>query len=321
MVTRTGSGRASSGEAAGSAPAAATPALPNVDGDFDELMTHRPVFRVRMQGYDRLEVDNYTAWAENELIAVRREVDHLLSRFAECSAELEISRRLIAEAPRGRETFPVSERVQQMLRLAADEAAAITEAGTKEADRLLAEARTEADARLRKAHEIKQLAVAAADELRDEARRDRGAAAAEVERARTAAAEILREAAAEGDRLAAQAAQERKRAADAAAARRAAVQAEVDELHRHAEQARQFLRALADRLGETLAVVADDRTDPNVAAEGRVLGDGEEPNVAAEGRVLGDAGRPAVAARGRTRDDREEPNVVVMSGRPAPIVH
>ncbi|WP_324273077.1 hypothetical protein [Blastococcus brunescens] len=167
-----------SGRASGTSPQA-----PNIRGDLEELMDHRPVFRLRLQGYDRLEVDNYTAWAEGELIAVRRQVDHLLSRFGECSAELEISRRLLADAPRGRESFPVSERVQEMLRLASDEASALTEAGAREAERIVADARTEADARLRKAHQIKELAVDAADELLEHARRDRATAAAAIDRA------------------------------------------------------------------------------------------------------------------------------------------
>ena len=44
-----------------------------------------------------------------------------------------------------------------------------------EAEQILAEARTEADARLRKAHQIKELAVASADELQEQARRLRAA--------------------------------------------------------------------------------------------------------------------------------------------------
>src|SRR5687767_3634437 len=147
MASHAGSRQASGERKAAGARTDVAPAMPNVRGDLDQMLDLRPVFRIRLQGYDRLEVDNYTAWAESELIAVRREVDHLLSRFAQCSAELEISRRMIAEAPRGREAFPVSERVQAMLCLASDEAAAITEAGSQEAERLIAEARTEADAR------------------------------------------------------------------------------------------------------------------------------------------------------------------------------
>jgi cell division septum initiation protein DivIVA len=295
MVLRAGSGAKSADRATGPA---AVAGVPNLQGDLDELMDHRPVFRVRMQGYDRLEVDNYTAWVEGELVAVRREVDHLLRRFGECSAELEISRRLLAEAPPGREAFPVSQRVRELLRLAEDEAAAITEAGAHEAERVIAEARTEADARLRKAHEIKEMAVGTADELLEQARRDRAIAAASIERARTAAAEILKQAAVEREQQAMQAAAERERAVAAATAELAAVQNEVDELRRQRDDVRQTLRGLPDRLGEALEAVAamapEDLPRPNVAATN-------------------------VAVEGMGGDDRDEPNVVMMMGAPATV--
>jgi cell division septum initiation protein DivIVA len=297
MVLRAGSGGKSADRATGPA---AVAGVPNLQGDLDELMDHRPVFRVRMQGYDRLEVDNYTAWVEGELVAVRREVDHLLRRFGECSAELEISRRLLAEAPPGREAFPVSQRVRELLRLAEDEAAAITEAGAHEAERVIAEARTEADARLRKAHEIKEMAVGTADELLEQARRDRAIAAASIERARTAAAEILKQAAAEREQHAAHAAAERERAVAAATAELAAVQNAVDELHRRRDDVRQTLRGLTDRLGEALQAVAamapEDLPRPNVAAIN-------------------------VAVEGMSGDDRDEPNVVMMMGSAATVPH
>lgn len=242
---------------------------PNLTGDLDELLSERPVFRTRVNGYDRLQVDNYAAWAENELATLRREVDHLLVRFGDCSAELEISRRLLADAPRGRDVFPVSERVQEMLRLAADEAEAVREAGVRDAERILAEARTEADARLRKAHEIKELAVVAADELRDQARALRAEANTYIDAAKHEAATLLREAAEERDRLAAEAARERDRSAAAAAARLAEVQAEVDDLRRQRDEARQSLRGLTDRIGEALqAVAGSDGWHGNVAVEG-----------------------------------------------------
>jgi cell division septum initiation protein DivIVA len=297
MVLRAGSGAKSADRATGPA---AVAGVPNLQGDLDELMDHRPVFRVRMQGYDRLEVDNYTAWVEGELVAVRREVDHLLRRFGECSAELEISRRLLAEAPPGREAFPVSQRVRELLRLAEDEAAAITEAGAQEAERVIAESRTEADARLRKAHEIKEMAVGSADELLEQARRDRAIAAASIERARTAAAEILKQAAVEREQQAMQAAAERERAVAAATAELAAVQNEVDELRRQRDDVRQTLRGLTDRLGEALEAVAamapEDLPRPNVAATN-------------------------VAVEGMGGDDRDEPNVVMMMGSPATVPH
>lgn len=296
MVLRAGSGAKSADRATGPA---AVAGVPNLQGDLDELMDHRPVFRVRMQGYDRLEVDNYTAWVEGELVAVRREVDHLLRRFGECSAELEISRRLLADAPPGREAFPVSQRVRELLRLAEDEAAAITEAGAQDAERVIAEARTEADARLRKAHEIKEMAVGSADELLEQARRDRAIAAASIERARTAAAEILKQAAAEREREAAHAAAERERAVAAATAELAAVQNEVDELRRQRDYVRQTLRGLTDRLGEALEAVA-----------AMAPADLPRPNVAATN----------VAVEGMGGDDRDEPNVVMM-GAPAAVPH
>src|SRR3712207_9487181 len=79
-------------------------------------------------------------------LAVRRANDELLSRYGACSAELEISRRLLACSPAGREQVRTSERVGEILRLAADEAARLTEAGAADGDRLRGEARAEADA-------------------------------------------------------------------------------------------------------------------------------------------------------------------------------
>jgi cell division septum initiation protein DivIVA len=244
---------------------------PNLTGDLDHLLSQRPIFRTKVNGYDRLQVDNYAAWAESELATLRREVDHLMVRFGESSAELEISRRLLADARRGREVFPVSDRVHEMLQLAADEAEALREAGVQEAEGILAEARTEADARLRKAHEIKELAVVTADELNDQARKLRAEANAYIDKARHEAAELLREAAAERDRLAAEAARERDRVAAEAAAQLADVQAEVDDLRRQRDQARQSLRGLTDRIGEALQAVGATGTEQwtgNVAVEG-----------------------------------------------------
>ena len=243
---------------------------PNLSGDLDELLGLRPVFKVRPRGYDRLQVDNYAAWAESELLAARREVDHLLSCYAACSAELEISRRLLADAPRSRESFPVTDRVDEMLRLASDEAAALTDAAAQEAEEILAEARTEADARLRKAHAIKEMAVESADELCAHARRERAEAAAALEAARREATELLRAAAAERDRLDADARSVRERATAAAAARLADVQEEVDDLRRQRDEARQSLRTLTDQIGQALQAVLTTVPDDLVVLAGRI---------------------------------------------------
>jgi cell division septum initiation protein DivIVA len=236
---------------------------PHVTGALDAMLSTRPCFRGALRGYDRMQVDNYVAWAESELQAMRRQSDLLLGRFGAAQAELEISRRLLSQSPRGRELSTASDRVGEMLRLAADEASSMTAAGADEAERILAEARLEADARLRKAQEIKQLAIATSDQIREQARREKAEAAGLLERARQQADELLRDAATERDRLTGEAADAR--------ARLAAVQDEVDDLRRQRDEARQLLRRLTDQIGQALeavsAVVPEERIifDNNVA--------------------------------------------------------
>jgi cell division septum initiation protein DivIVA len=273
MFRRAEVGVAAGGQAGEEAAGRARPAhaRPNFMGDLNVLLEPGPTFRLAVRGYDRLQVDNYVAWTETELIAVRRECDHLLSRYEACGAQLEISKRLLAQSSSGRELSAVSERVGEILRLAADEAADLTAAGAQEAERTLAEARTEADARLRQAHEVKETAVAAGDELREEARRDRAEATALLDQAGRRAEELLRGAAEERHRLDTEAAQERERAAatmadrlaqeeerarvereSAAATWRGAVQEELDDVRGRRDQVRQALLHLSDQLDRAL---------------------------------------------------------------------
>jgi cell division septum initiation protein DivIVA len=153
---------------------------PASSGELDALLAPRPVFRAALRGYDRLQVDNYVARAETELLAVRRANDDLLTRYGACSAELEISRRLLACSPAGREQVRTSERVGEILRLAADEAARLTEAGAADADRIRGVARAEADALLRRAREVRDGAVADCERMRAEAEEARAAAEEEL---------------------------------------------------------------------------------------------------------------------------------------------
>jgi cell division septum initiation protein DivIVA len=230
----------------------ASPVLPRIGG-LDSLLTTGPVFSARVHGYDRLEVDNYVAWAESELTTVRREVDHLLARYGTCAAELEISRRLLAETPRGRDVLPVSDRVRDIFRLAAEEASSMVESASAEADQIVAEARLEADERLRKAHEIKQLAAATADEMRERAQRDRDEATALLERARAEADTMVGGATAERDRLAAEAA--------AARDQLAVVQAEVEDVRRQRDDARAVLRRLTEQIEAALELATAGPTE------------------------------------------------------------
>ncbi len=257
-------------------------------GALDSMLGPGPVFRSRLRGYDPMEVDTYVSWAESELRSVRRQVDDLLARYGACSAELEISRRLLADASRGRVVFPVSDRVEEMLQLAAEEAAAITDEGHREAEQLVAEARSEADARLRRAHEVKEVAVRAADELREQARRERAEVAEERER-------LVAEAAAERRRLDDEAAQQRERAAEDAAARLAEIEDQVLELERRRDQARESLRGLSSRIGEALqavaAIVPDAMVGTTVAIEGNIAIEGREYDPAHVGSSAPDARR------------------------------
>lgn len=210
-----------------------------VEGGLDQLLDRRPLFRRRHRGYDRFQVDNYVAWAEGELDAARRQCDYLLSRYGDCAAQLEQARR----GPHRSATGPVSVRLGEMLRLAAEEAEAITAAGVDEAERIVAGARVEAEARLRKVAGIREAALAAADELRAQARH-------------------------EAERLLGTAAARRDAAATEAAVELAAVQGEVEDLRRQRDEARRSLERLTEQIGQALqAVVSGDPEQLAVLAE------------------------------------------------------
>lgn len=234
----------------------------DVPGGLDSLLSTAPCFRPQVRGYDRVQVDNYVAWAESELATARRQFDHLLARSGECSAELEISRRLLAEAPRGVDLSPVTDRMREMLRLASEEATAMIEAAREEAEHLLAEARVEADARLRKAHEIKALAAETAETLLEQARHHREEATTLLERARAEAAELVGSATAERERLVVETAEVDERLTS--------VRSELADLRRQRDEAQASLRLLTDRIGQALSVVTGEPPDQYLLIDNRV---------------------------------------------------
>jgi cell division septum initiation protein DivIVA len=176
-------------------------------GVLDGLLDTRPVFRTRVNGYDRLQVDNYVTWAEDELAAARRAGDHLLARLTVCAAELAEYRRQPPPAPAPTPINPdlaaVSERVREILRLASDEAADIIQAAADEADQIVADAEVEAEARLRKTELMREAAIALVEQMRERVVRERTESIELLERARREADDLLRAAAAERDRLSA----------------------------------------------------------------------------------------------------------------------
>jgi cell division septum initiation protein DivIVA len=230
----------------------------NLSGDLDAVLDRRPLFRSRLRGYDRLQVDNYASWAEAELATVRRHCTHLVARYGACAAELERLRTAAQRPQRSPRLSPVTERLGEMLRLAAEEAAAITAAGIDEAERIVAAARAEAETRLEKVAQMRQAALAAGEELRQE----RAEATGVLARARQQAAALLRNAAEERERLAAE-----------AAARLAAVQAEVDDLRRQRDEARESLHRLTARIGEALQAAASVPAHLDASADLAALAD------------------------------------------------
>jgi cell division septum initiation protein DivIVA len=235
---------------------------PSRPPQLDRLLDIQPCFRGALRGYDRLQVDNYVAWVEAELDALRRQNDHLLAGYSASQAELGIAHRMLALSPRGRELSSASDRVAEMLRLAAEEASAITAAGAEDAERIRAEARLEADARVRNAQEIKHAALAAADELRDRTQRERAEAADVLEAARRQAERVLREAAAEHARLVGEASDAR--------ARLAAMQDEIDGLRRQRDEACALLRRLAEQITRALDAVTPVVREERIIFEGNV---------------------------------------------------
>jgi cell division septum initiation protein DivIVA len=233
---------------------------PNLSGDLDGILVSPPEFRRRSLGYDRLQVDNYVAWAEAELQSSRRETEDVLERYGRCSAELALARQLLAHSPAGQEMVHLTERIGSILQLAADEATDITNTARAEAERLRAEA--EAD-RIRAAEALERVGADRA-RLDDEAARARARLDDEAAEVR---ARLDREAAERRDREALEAAESIARQDEAARAERAAAAAAADEhlarvrgavveLERRQEAVRASLTRMADRLDEALAELA-----------------------------------------------------------------
>jgi cell division septum initiation protein DivIVA len=226
--------------------------------ELEDWLYDRPFFRVRLRGYARPEVDEYVRAAEAEVAAAHRQAALLLERYSSCTAELELARRALAQPPPPvsvPQPVAVPGRVGEILRLAADEATAMTEAAAVEADRLLTEARTEAEAWVHKARLI-----------REAAEQDRAEAADRLARAQRAAEDLLRAAATERERLAAETAerlareegrarQDRETAEAASAARLAAMEREVADLRGQRDDARESLHRLTAQIGQALQAV------------------------------------------------------------------
>ncbi|MGY1605746.1 MULTISPECIES: hypothetical protein [unclassified Geodermatophilus] len=271
------------------------------------------MFTGAVRGYDRAQVDDYVNWAETEVLVLRRENDHLLSRYAAASAELQNARRRLAALVRERQSLPGPDEALELVRRAEAEAAARTAAAEEEARRVVEEARTEAEARLSGVAEMREAVIALREQTRSEA-------AAVLEAARREAAELGRGAAEERarldraaaavrERLDREAAEVRARADAEAAERRRVAEAELAPLRDERDQAREWLLGLTGQIDRALAVITGVLPDDvPVLAERReaaetvgeaAAGAAREPVAAADASqvtVLRDTDRPQVAA-------------------------
>ncbi len=229
---------------------------------LDGLLGTGPVFTHALRGYDCLQVDDYVAAAETELLVLRRENDHLLSRYAACSGELQNARRRLAQLVREREALPSPE-----------DARALFQRAEEEAERVRAEARTEAEARLAKVASMREAVVALREQARAEAAALRAEAASALKAARREAEDARRAAAAEQARLDRQAEEARaRREAEAAAraqAERAAVEAELAALRAEQDRVRGTLQVLTGHVDDALAGLAEVLRGDEVPADSR----------------------------------------------------
>jgi colicin import membrane protein len=235
------------GEAGGGRPSSPPRGRPNLAGDLNTILDEGPAFSPAMRGYDRMQVDNYVAWAETELRAANRMISELLTRLAASEAERHRAQQLLAHSDQATEVLRLSDRVADLLRMAAEEAAAAAaarDADAAQADQIITQAREQADLIVRRARHRE--AHAAARALAAEQRFAEAQAA--VEHARTEVSDLLEQAAADRDRLEAE-----------AAARLARAQQQLLDLHRRQDHVQQFLGRLAREVDAALNVVADER--------------------------------------------------------------
>ncbi|MGY1750291.1 hypothetical protein [Modestobacter sp. SYSU DS0511] len=217
---------------------------PNLSGDLASMMREQPVFGVALAGYDRLQVDNYVAWAEQELDTMRRENDDLTVRLGQACAELGAAREELAHSPAGQELGRISGRIREILQLAADEAADLRRRAVEDADRVLTEATRRADETLEasRGHEARTNAecerlVARAQRLHEEAEQVAAQARADAE-------QLRRDAADERERLDTEAA--RQREAELRAARVRIAELEASSARAREEADATLTRRLAD---------------------------------------------------------------------------
>ncbi len=100
-------------------------------------------FQIQMRGYDRAQVEERIASLEASLRDARTRVEELDTRALKLSGEVAEAHRQLREVERPSYSG-LGSRIEQLLRLAEEQASDVIAAATKEAEEAVAQARVEA---------------------------------------------------------------------------------------------------------------------------------------------------------------------------------
>lgn len=156
--------------------------------DLIHNSTQEDPFEVQMRGYSRRQVDEFVARSRNHARDLEERLARSLDEVERLRLELSTARQAVSASKPAHEE--VSERIQQILKLAADEATAqkthaddeiakLRSEAQKASDNTRAEAKSQAERMLAAAQEQAERAIAAA---RSEAENTRATARSEAER-------------------------------------------------------------------------------------------------------------------------------------------
>jgi chromosome segregation ATPase len=222
-----------------------------------------PEFQVAWRGYDRRQVETYRGRLEAEVASAREAHDRLVRAHAQATERLRAAQADIVRLRAQLTDSPsaLSERLREILHLAAEDAAQTRSDAQTDADRIRAEAQTDADdIRARATNDAQAVTRQArknAERIVSEASAERDRVKVEVEQQREAARKEHEQARAEAD-------QARERADAEAATRRQAADRQARERREQADaqatarlaDLNKQLAALTQKRDEALAVLA-----------------------------------------------------------------
>jgi cell division septum initiation protein DivIVA len=276
----------------------------NSEGELSALLGPGPAFHIAMRGYDKGQVDSYLIRSESELTTAQAARDHAVkahasigTQLSSCQADVKKLRRELADSAANSEPAKISDRIRDILQLAADEADDTRAAGVADAEKQLAQAKVNA---ANSAVPVLEKAKADAERIVHDALGERDRLGAEARTARDKADYVSAE------RRAAAAGEAEKHLAvakTAAEATQAAI-AELEQVRAEAKRAAATAVTERERLG-TEAEKARAKAD-YISAERRTLAENqarkEHEDARAATEALVAAGREQIKKLNSQRD-------------------